>query len=177
LFLTGLLGPALPTPLVSEQEWQPALGDRFVVDTRENEGYLLHTDGTFLRFPVATGQKKVVHYRGETYNAATPLGEWIVRQRTTFGDRFTYGKTGRFFRLYADLGSRSTSYGIHSYAEVDKWFREDERYKTMGCIVVSEGILTIIEETYHANGDQLYVATMQSIEGQGEWIAKNERGM
>ena len=85
--------PYAPAPVPSPvpfSEWQVNIGDRIVVDTRENEGYLIHADGRFLEFPVATGQRKVVCYIGRCYNGATPERSWQVQSKDIKGDHLTF---------------------------------------------------------------------------------------
>lgn len=152
----GIIPSEIPeTPTV---EWQVQKGDSFLVDTTKNIGYLVHLKGGYTSFPVATGQKRVVRYIGRTYNAATPNRHWVSVSQETKGDRITFGKDGTFFRLsYDDEG---TSYGIHSHAYVEKMLSDELRYKSMGCIIVSDEVLAIIGETFALNKGSLVVATV-----------------
>lgn len=146
---------------ISDQEtvsaWEPRVGDTLHIDVRSNVGYLIHDDGEFLVFPVVTGQKRYVYYIGRYYFAATPVADWTVQSVDIKDDRVTFGKTGRFFRLYQ--GEESTSYGIHGYDPEDWMFREGDRYRSMGCIIVREEILDIISKTYEINSENLSVST------------------
>lgn len=131
----------------------------FIVDVNANTGYLLHADSDeYLPFLVATGMKKTVNYLGMTYNAQTPLKTWVAKQKVTQPDKVDFGVTGRFFRLYMN-GQTRTSYGIHGYKYFDKWLQEGERYRSFGCIVMSEEMLNIIEKTYALNSNSLLVVT------------------
>jgi hypothetical protein len=144
-------------------DWIPAEGDRFIVDTTENVGYLVRSDSAaYTNFPVITGQKRVVRYIGRTYDATTPNQHWIVKSRHIKGDRVTFGPTGRFLRMYKD-GEEYTSYGIHEHRSEDSMFSEESRYQSMGCIIVKTAILDIIERTYETNGGVLDVVTQPSI--------------
>ena len=161
-----LTAPALTTFTPGSQslaQWEPAFGDRFIADTAENVGYLVHRNGHFTAFPIATGQRRVVRYIGLTYDATTPEGEWMAKSRHIKGDRITYGPTGRFIRLYKD--NDFTHYGIHTYAYEDEFLGGEDRFKSMGCIVASERVFDIIEKTYYMNGKYLDVTTKYGVEG------------
>lgn len=140
-----------------QNQWIPQEGDVMTVDVSSNTGYFLHPDGSFLSFPVATGQKRNVSYIGLYYYAATPVQQWKVQSMDIKSDRVTFGKAGRFLRLYRD--DEQTAYGIHAYNPETWMFRDGDRYRSMGCIVVQETILDIIEATYHLNGNVLLVET------------------
>ncbi|MSR86892.1 hypothetical protein EXS70_01835 [Candidatus Peribacteria bacterium] len=142
--------------------WEPAAGDVFIVDVPSNMGYLVHEDGRAFPFTVATGRKAFVHYIGKYYNAETPLRTWKAQSRESTNDRYTFGVSGRFLRLYQD-GNR-TSYGIHSYYKVDEWMQQDERFLSMGCIIVTENILDVIEKTYTLNKKSLTIITTDDVE-------------
>lgn len=146
--------------------WVPAAGDRVIVDTRENVGYVVRENGAYTSFPVLTGQRRVVHYIGRTYNAATPEKNWVVKSVDVKGRSMTFGETGTFMRLYDEDGQ--TAYGIHSHLTFQKMLAEGDRYRSMGCILVSEDVLKMLVATYHANGDVLEVATAHGIAPQEE---------
>ncbi|MDO8648324.1 MAG: L,D-transpeptidase [Candidatus Peregrinibacteria bacterium] len=159
LGITASPSPLAPTPI---QEWAPRAGDQLVIDTQETVGYLIHPNGTYTAFPVATGQRRTVHYIGRVYNATTPERQWTVQSTHIKGDRTTFGPTGKFLRLYID--GESTPYGIHGHRSSVKMLAEDERFRSMGCIIVSEEILTIIEQTYELNSNTLEVTTTYGLE-------------
>ncbi len=137
--------------------WVPQSGDTFVVDTKENIGYLVHENASYLAFPVVTGQRKTVHYLGLTYDAATPDTQWRAESEEYKGDHITFGPTGRFFRLSDD--TEATSYGIHGHAYADAMLAKPDRYRSMGCIIVNERMLDIIEKTFNINNGLLDVLT------------------
>ena len=152
---------ASPTLLVereSHDEWHPTVGDQILIDTQNNVGYLVHPDGRFLRFLIVTGQRKFVCYIGRCYNAATPNWNWIVKSKHIKGDRITFGPTGRFIRLYKD-GDEHTAYGIHEYAYEDTMFSRNKRFGSMGCIIVKQTMMDVIEKTYDLNEGYLPVIT------------------
>ncbi len=156
---TTALPSSFPTPVeVSLHEWMPEAGDTFFVDTAENMGYLVHRDGTYTSFEVVTGQRRRVHYIGRSYNATTPTLVWTAKARDIKGDRLTFGKTGRFIRLFDDDGER-TAYGIHGYGREDDMFSQDSRFQSMGCIIVREEVLNVIEKTYELSGESMTVVT------------------
>lgn len=152
--------PALPE--VALDAWQPMPGDRLVVDTKENIGFLVHEDGQYASFPVLTGQRRTVHYIGRTYNAATPVGRWTVKESEYKGRSTTFGETGLFLRLFKD-GEERTAYGIHSHLQFQLMLDQGNRYRSMGCILVSEDILLLIKRTFEENGNTLDVATAHGI--------------
>ena len=138
-------------------QWIPQAHDRMLVDVQENVGYLIHADGSYVSFPVATGQKKVVSYIGRTYFAATPEKQWTIKSIDIKGDRTTFGTTGRFLRLYGEDG-KMTPYGIHGYA-YQSILEGASRYRSMGCIIVSEKVLSILERTFASNEGAIRVLT------------------
>lgn len=151
--------------------WQPSIGDQLIIDTKDNLGYLLHPSGQYLSFRLVTGQRRTVNYIGLTYNAATPEKDWIAKSHHVKGDRITYGPSGRFIRLYEN-GDIYTHYGIHTHAYGDEYLASDNRYRSMGCIIVSEDMFDLIERTYLFNGKHLRVATRYGIGIQEIALAK-----
>lgn len=164
--LFGFVVSTSPAPATATSiplsDWEAMQGDRFIVDTRDNMGYLVHADGSFTQTKVGSGKRKIVNYIGRTYNATTPEAFWIVKAKNIQGDRITFGKTGRFLRLYKD-GETRTAYGIHPTANIDEILASDDRYKSMGCVLVSEAMMDILEQTYILNGEQLQVVTVNGI--------------
>jgi len=143
-------------------DWQPARGDQFIADTRANIGYLVHADGSFTSTKIGSGKRGMVHYMKRTYNAATPSENWVVGKIDTQTDRLTFGKYGTFMRLYRD-GTERTSYGIHSVGNIDDLLATDERYYSMGCVLVNDRFLAILLQTYTLNGDTLNVLTIDGL--------------
>ncbi len=154
----------LPPPaLVGEvavEVWVPQAGDRLVVDTAVNQGFLVRADGSFTRMPVATGQRRWVRYIGLTYYAATPERRWVARTSEVKGDRTTYGEDGVFLRLFY-RGER-TNYGIHAYRE-DRLHQDEDRYRSMGCIVPRRADLALIVRTFDLNAQELVVVTSRNV--------------
>jgi hypothetical protein len=144
-------------------EWQPEAGDVFIVDTKENTGTLLHPDGIRTSFRVVTGQRNTVRYIGRVYDARTPARSWTALSKEMKGDRTTFGKDGVFLRLTNNNTDEETPYGIHTHRSADKMLAEDYRYRSMGCIIVSEEILSIIESTFALNGNMLPVLTTNGL--------------
>ena len=160
---TAAVSLLTPVPLtVSLDTWEPEVGDRIVIDTLENHGFLIHADGRTIDFPLVTGQKRFVCYIGRCYNAKTPDTDWVMKSRHIKGDRLTYGKTGRFLRLYDEDGR--THYGIHGYGREDQMFEQKSRFQSMGCIIVREPILDIIEATFEINEGNVPVFTRNGVE-------------
>ncbi len=166
--------PASAASLIQTSEWKPAIGDELIVDVESNTGYLIHTDGSYLPFLVATGLQKNIRYLGRTYFAQTPLKEWVAKEKKIQTDKVMFGKTGRFFRLF-DGGTVSTPYGIHSFKYVDDWMKDEDRYRSYGCVVVTEEILDIVEDTFYLNGKALKVKTIFGLEQFIDELAERER--
>jgi len=160
-------GTAASVPPLAERvgfrEWQASVGDKLLVDTQNNMGYLVHTDGRYFRFPVVTGQRKFVCYIGRCYNAATPNWSWEALSKEVKGDRITFGPSGRFLRLFKD-GSEHTAYGIHEYKYEDKIFSENNRFGSMGCIIVRKPIMDLMERTFDLNEGALPVLTQHGVD-------------
>ncbi len=152
--------PSNPVPYqVSLASWQSEVGDRFLVDTQLNEGYLIHTDGRYVRFDVVTGQNRRVYYIGRSYKATTPAWDWISTEMTIKGDHLTFGPSGRFLRLFKD--GESTAYGIHEYGREEDLFSEEasERFRSMGCVIVRQAMMDLLVKTFEENGNRLEVKT------------------
>lgn len=139
-------------------EWQTMAGDTMIVDTETNMGYLVHLDGGYTQFPVATGQRRVVRYIGRTYNAKTPNTRWTVLDKEVKSDRTTFGPQGLFLRLFDENGK--TAYGIHSHRSIEMMLAGEDRYRSMGCVLVSQVVLDNIEATFEGNGRKLDVITI-----------------
>ncbi|UPA22101.1 hypothetical protein K8942_03485 [Candidatus Peribacteria bacterium] len=143
-------------------EWVPQQHDRFIADTEANQGYIVHMNGSYTTFKIGSGQKKTLRYIGKTYNGATPEELWTVKSTTIQRDRGTFGKSGLFLRLYMD-GEYETNYGIHATGNIDEILAEDDRYKSMGCVLVSDEVLEILAMTYALNDNTLEVATVKGL--------------
>ena len=155
--------PASEAKQVVFADWQPQAGDRFLADTAANVGYLVHDDGRYISFRIVTGQRRWLYYIGRSYYGATPETEWVSLSQDIKGDRITFGPTGRFFRLYRDDGEDKTAYGIHGHRSAIKMLEGEMRYRSMGCIIVAESVLDIVEQTFQLNDGQLSVTTQAGI--------------
>ncbi len=169
---------ALDTPTMSV-EWQPEAGDTVLVDTSRSIVYLVHADGEYYAMDALTGQRRVVAYDGIVYNARTPERDWELRTFEKKGRSITFGE-GRFGRLYwpghedPRRGDEGTAYGFHSHLSFAKmlqdkmektgWDREGTGHRSMGCILLSEENLTLVQRTWEANGGVLQVRTRESVE-------------
>ena len=140
-------------------KWKISEGDRFLVDIETNQGFLVHKNGWYYQFPIVTGQQRHVYYIGRSYFAQTPSEDWVVKKldRKRPGT-VTFGRTGRFFRLYID-GEKRTAYGIHGHRDAEFMINSNMRYRSMGCILVNETMLDVIQKTYEKNGEELHVQT------------------
>lgn len=157
LFGIAIAASASTGGFVPVDSWVPVAGDRVIVDTEKNVGYVVRENGDYTTFPVLTGQRRVVRYIGRTYNAATPEQAWTVKSVDVKGRSMTFGETGTFMRLYDENGQ--TAYGIHSHLTFKKMLSEGDRYRSMGCVLVDEDILKMLVKTYELNGSTLDVAT------------------
>lgn len=158
-----LWSPAVPH-FIDIPSWKVEKGDHLIIDTENTMGYLVRRDGSsFTSFPVITGQKRIVHYIGRTYDATTPNQHWVAKSMHSKSDRTTFGPSGRFLRLYAN-GEEYTAYGIHEHRSEERMFGEELRFQSMGCIIVQSAVLDIIENTYRINGEELEVVTQAGME-------------
>lgn len=157
-------GEYTPAPYeVSMDTWHIEEGDRIIVDTKENEGYIFHEDGSYINFEVVTGQRRWVYYIGRSYNASTPNWNWSVNSMHIKGDRMTFGPSGRFLRLYKD-GEQHTAYGFHEYGDEEEIFTGmDTRFRSMGCIIVRVPIMNLLVDMFEQNGS-IDVITQYGIE-------------
>lgn len=154
--------PQADSPSIPQESWISMKGDRLIVDTQENMGYLVHDNGSYFEFKVATGQKRNVRYLGLSYNAATPNRRWNVLSTHIQPDRTTFGPSGLFLRLY--YKDERTSYGIHSHRSIAKMLEEEKRYESMGCVLVTDDVLAFITQAYYLNGNTLDVVTVNGID-------------
>lgn len=141
--------------------WEPKSGDKLEINVETNVARLVHSDGESLSFEIVSGQRRVVRYIGRRYFAATPAAEWVARETVIKRDRWTFGKTGRFIRLYKvkDGVEEFTPYGIHPFGREDAMFRVAGRYGSMGCLIMREKMVNLIQETIRVNGGELRVRT------------------
>ncbi len=154
----------LTSPFVPQEAWIPEVDDRLIIDVAQNHGYLVGIDGFYTSFPVGTGQRRTVRYIGKIYNAATPRARWTAQSlEIKRGDRATYGNTGRFFRMHHERWGR-TQYGIHATSNIEDILAMDDRYRSMGCILVSDDILTLLEQTFALNDNSMQVITMDDVD-------------
>lgn len=144
------------------ENWEPQEGDFFEVNVENNMGRLYHKTGEALEFQVVTGQRRIMWYRGVKYFGGTPATKWVAKELNVKWDHVTYGKTGRFFRLY-DGGTQYTAYGIHGFGREDSMFKVAGRYGSLGCIIVREQILNLIQKTFDLNNKSLSVRTFPQL--------------
>lgn len=153
-------GPPIVTlPLPS---FEARKGDYFVADVEQGVGYLVNRMArSYTSFPLLSGQKRHVCYAGRCYFAATPEREWYVTEKNIQPNRYTFGPTGEFLRLYFE-GNR-TLYGIHSHKYYQNMLDDGNVFRSMGCILVSDEVLDVIEESFRANDNNLRVITKQNV--------------
>lgn len=150
-----------------------------IVDTTKSIVYLVHDDGTHIALDGLTGQRRYVYYDHVRYFAETPAREWEIREFEKKGASTTFG-AGRFGRLswigHEDprRGDESTAYGFHSHRSFEKMLNDKlERTKndptgsgnrSMGCILVSEDDLSLIQKTWELNDSVLKVSTRREVD-------------
>ncbi len=156
----GSMGPSPALPIEASY-WTPEIHDTFIADTESNMGYIVHENGDYTMFRIGSGQQKKVHYMGITYDASTPVEHWAVKSTKIQTDRITFGESGFFMRLWRD--NEETAYGIHATENIKDILASNDRYKSMGCILVSNDILDILKKTYELNGKNLDVVTVEGI--------------
>lgn len=161
-----------------DARWTPQAGDQVFVDTQISIVYLVHADGRYIALDALTGQHRIVWYDGIRYNAETPERVWQLKSFEQKGKSVTFGN-GRFGRLWwADhidprRGDEGTAYGFHSHASFEKmlsdkhnrtaWDPEGTGYRSMGCILLSEDDLSLLESTLIANEGMLRIETRKGI--------------
>lgn len=150
--------------LMSNLEFVPSNGDYFIVGVNDGIGYLVNDENkTFTAFTVLSGQRRNVCYIGRCYFAATPEQEWVVKEENIQGDRITFSESGEFLRLYAG-GEERTSYGIHGHAYYDEMIKKDTFFQSMGCLIVSDAVLDVIQGSFTANDNSLRVLTTHELD-------------
>jgi hypothetical protein len=100
--------------------------------------------------------------------ASTPVAKWTVLSSHIQPDRVTFGATGEFLRLYRD-GKTRTHYGIHSYKYIDEFLASDDRYRSMGCVLVTDGVLDLLQAAFTLNGNKLEVETRYGVDEETEF--------
>jgi hypothetical protein len=139
-------------------DFQASENDTFLVDVPHGMGYLVNEkDRIYTSFRVLTGQRRVVRYIGRRYFAGTPEQTWYARSREIKRDRVTFSSSGEFFRLY--FKNAGTPYGIHGYKYYQQNIAKGALYLSMGCILVDDRVLDVIEKSFYATGKNLKVVT------------------
>jgi hypothetical protein len=134
-------------------KFEPSVGDYFLVDINNGIGYLINDENkTYLIFPVMTGSLR----------APTPEKEWVVKEKNIQPNRIIFSESGEFLRMYMD-GETRTGYGIHGYAYFEKEIKEGTKFLSLGCVLVADDVLDVIEESYLANGESLKMSTVKEV--------------
>lgn len=148
----------IPWTKVENKEYQASSGDYLTVYIPTGMAYLANdTTKTYTEFRILSGQPRYVHYIGRYYFAATPEQEWEIKSMDTKKDRVTFGKTGRFFRLYEN--GDATPYGIHGLKNSAKLIEQGKIYASMGCVIIPEEILDFIDSSYKIDNKNMKVFT------------------
>lgn len=143
---------------VDIKEFQASFGDYLMINLDDGVGYLANNDSMkYAQFPLLSGQRKYVYYIGRYYNAATPEQTWEIKSKDIKRDKITFSKTGEFLRLYKE--GDPTPYGIHSHKYFQNMLNKGDKFRSMGCILVADDILDIIEKSYLAGDKDLMVIT------------------
>lgn len=144
--------------LVEINTFEPAGGDYLVADIERSVGYLVSPEHhEIMPFVLLSGQKRFRGYFSGEYYEGTPEMDWVVRQLDIKGDRVTFGDTGRFFRMFD--GEGRTAYGIHSHKYFQYMSDSDNYFRSLGCLIVSDDVLDVIQKSFELNGEILNVTT------------------
>ncbi|MBI5754279.1 hypothetical protein HZA40_04015 [Candidatus Peregrinibacteria bacterium] len=154
--------PSIQWQSVNITEYKPSVGDYLIFYIPSGKGFLANNKTkTYAEFSILSGQPRNVSYIGRYYFAATPEKDWEVKEKNIKRNRFTFGQTGRFFRLFDTDGS--TPYGIHAIKNGEKLMDKGQIYASMGCVVVPENTLDTIKASYNADAKNLHVSTTSDI--------------
>jgi hypothetical protein len=135
-------------------EYTPSFGDYFMVDVANGLGYLMNDSTKFYTsFPLMTGAS----------GTPTPYKEWVVLEKNIQSNRVIFAESGEFFRMFEN-GTRRTSYGIHGYGYFEEEIANGRKFLSLGCILVADDVLDLIERSYIENGNMLNVSTRESID-------------
>jgi len=138
-------------------DFHSAVGDYFMVDIDAGFGYIMNDDlGRFTAFPVMTGAR----------GTPTPEEHWVILSKHVKGNHFTFGRTGEFLRMYRVKDGekpKRTAYGIHNYALFDEKVADDTKFLSLGCVLVSEDVLNIVEESWLVNGRAMDIYTKHGV--------------
>ncbi|MDX9970831.1 MAG: L,D-transpeptidase [Candidatus Gracilibacteria bacterium] len=136
-------------------DFSVSAGDYFLVDIENAQGYLINENSRFYTvFPIMTGAKRT----------PTPVKDWVVLEENIKSDRITFDDSGEFFRMFLNDGATRTGYGIHGYAYFDFEIANGRKFLSLGCVLVSDANLDLIEESFIANGNRLNVYTRESVD-------------
>jgi hypothetical protein len=136
-------------------DYQASSGDYFLVDIENALGYLVNETSRFYTvFPIMTGAKRT----------PTPVKDWVVLEENIKSDRITFDESGEFFRMFLNDGATRTGYGIHGYAYFDFEIANGRKFLSLGCVLVSDANLDLIEESFIANGNRLNVMTRSVVD-------------
>lgn len=142
-------------------DFQPSIGDYLVVNLDDGKGYLINENSRIYgAFPVLSGQRRTVRYLGRTYFAATPERTWVIKEKNIQGDKVTFSKSGTFLRMYSD--GKRTPYGIHGHKYFQEMLGQGNSFRSMGCILVADDIVPIVEQSFLENGKELKVITVKN---------------
>ncbi len=144
-------------------QWWVSVDDRMITDTDNDISYLLKRSGEFTAFRSGSGKKEFVSYANRYYNAQTPEDNWVALSREIQNDPNVFGPRKIFFRLFAENGKVQTLYGIHTVRNQKELLARQDRKKSMGCILVAESVLDIIDETFAMNDNSLHVTTINGV--------------
>ncbi|MBD3330514.1 hypothetical protein GF354_03205 [Candidatus Peregrinibacteria bacterium] len=155
--LAGLFFNDEPTnvwTVSSHQNYPVSYGDEFIVDIENGEGYLInYYTKTFTKFPLMTG----------TTYAPTPVSEWIVKEKNIQGNRVVFSDSGEFFRMYKN-GITRTGYGIHGYKYFKREIENGRKFLSLGCVLVADDVLDVIEESFYANKELFNMSTREKVD-------------
>ncbi len=135
-------------------DYQPSEGDYFLVDIEDAVGYLANDERrVYTSFPIMTGALRT----------PTPEKDWVVKEKNIQRNRVVFAESGEFFRMFLDGGETFTHYGIHGYGFFEEEIARGTKYLSLGCVLVADDVLDMIEESYMENGESLRVSTREGV--------------
>ncbi len=152
-FVTFSVAHAGAWEIYSYNDFEPSEGDRFLVDINNALGYLINYENkSYTVFPIMTGA-------GRT---PTPEKEWVILEENIQPNRIIFAESGEFFRMYAN-GETRTGYGVHGYAYFAEEMVKGTKFLSLGCVLVADNVLDLIEESFIANGNTLQMRTTAEV--------------
>jgi hypothetical protein len=135
--------------------WRIMPGDWIKVNVSTNTLYFVRKDLSRVSasISVGSGLQSMVSWLGMTYFGATPVDEWIIKDKQqkslywVFGSKVSSEQL--FMRMYRNNGEENhefTHYGLHTTPNVDTIISDLDGYGSYGCVLAPYDLLKFIEE-------------------------------